>query len=241
MDRRRRRSEERLENTWGEDWRVNLGALLPKWPSETFLRELAVFSEKNSWEEAKVFFPAQIKARLSRPRSRKSPWLTSRDLVKEGEDLTWVKRRITEVEDEEESSTPSPIRPGRAVVSKTPEVLPLASPPPAAAPTKSAPPSPPPEPVVQRVPIKKRKATERIEGAAKRTKSVKIPVINLDVYEKLKEMEEEAEKEGDDQKLKDIACVKKGLMWIGEADGEENSIELWERRMTLVHEALSLE
>ena len=83
--------------------------------------------------------------------------------------------------------------------------------------------------MVQRVRIKKRKATERIKGAAKRTKSVKIPVINLDVYEKLKEMEEEAEKEGDDQKLRDITCVKKGLMWIVEADGEENSIDLWER------------
>ena len=54
-------------------------------------------------------------------------------------------------------------------------------------------------------------------------------------------MEEEVEKEGDDEKLRDITCVKKGLMWIGEADGEENSIELWERRMTLVHEVLSLE
>ena len=159
------------------------------------------------------------------------------------------------MEDEEESSTPSPIRPGRAVVSvtraapsvvsMTPEVLPLASPPPATAPTlsRSSSPlvSPPPEPVVQRVRIKKRKAMERIEGAAKRTKSVKIPVIKLDVYEKLKEMEEEAEKEGEDQKLRDITWVKKGLMWIGVADGEENSIELWERRMTLVHEALSME
>ena len=149
------------------------------------------------------------------------------------------------MEDEEESSTPSPIRPSRAVVSITPEVLPLASPPPVAAAltlSRSSSPlvSPPPEPVVQRVPIKKIKATERIGGAAKRTKSVKIPVINLDVYEKLKEMEKEAEKEGDDQKLRDITCDKKGLMWIGEADGEENSIELWERRMTLVHEALSL-
>ena len=152
------------------------------------------------------------------------------------------------MEDEEESSTPSLICPGRAVmsvtpaapsvVSMTPEVLPLASPPPAAAPTlsRSSSPlvSPPPKPVVQRVRVKKRKATERIEGAAKRTKSIKNPVINLDVYEELKEMEEEAEKEGDDQKLRDITCVKKGLMWIGEADGEENSIELWERRIARV-------
>ena len=255
MDRRRRRSEERLEITLGEDWRVNLGALLPQWPSETFLRELAVFTERDTCEDAKVFFPSQIKARIARPRSRKSPWLTSIDLDKEGEEPTWVKRRITQVEDEEESSTPSPIRPGRAVVSvtpaapsvvsMTPEILPLASPPPAAAaPTlsRSSSPlvSPPPKPVVQKVLIKKRKATERIGGAAKSTKIVKIPVINLAVYKKLKEMEEEAEKEADDQKLRDITCVKKSLKWLGE-DGEENSIELWERRMTLVHEALSLQ
>ena len=107
------------------------------------MRELAVFAEKNTWEEAKVFFPSQIKAKIARPRSRKTTWLTSRDLVKEREELTWVKRRITEVEDEEESSTPSPIRSSKAVVSvtsaapsvvsMTPEVPPLASPAPAAA------------------------------------------------------------------------------------------------------------
>ena len=67
MDRCQRRLEERLENTWGVDCRVNLGALLPKWPSETFLRELAVFAGKNTWEEVKVFFPSQIKARIARP------------------------------------------------------------------------------------------------------------------------------------------------------------------------------
>ena len=48
MDRRQRCSEEKLENTWGENWGVNLGALLPKWPSQTFLREFAVFMEKNT-------------------------------------------------------------------------------------------------------------------------------------------------------------------------------------------------
>ena len=211
MDRCRRRSEERVENTWGEDWRVNFGALLPKWPSETFLRELAVFAEKNTWEETKVFFPSQIKARIARPRSRKSPWLTSRDLVKEGEVLMWIKRRITEVDDEEEPSTPSPIRSSKAVVSvtpaapsvvsMTPEVLPLASPPPAAAAaalsqSSSLLVSPPPEPVVQRVPINKRKATKRIGGAAKRTKSVKIPVINLHVYEKLKRWKQKRKRKG---------------------------------------------
>ena len=84
MDQCQRHSEDRLENTWSEDWQVNVGALLLKGPSETFLRELAIFTEKNTWEEANVLFPAQIKVKIIRPQSRKSPWLTSRDLVKEG-------------------------------------------------------------------------------------------------------------------------------------------------------------
>ena len=44
MDRRRRHSKEMLQNTRGGDWRVMLVAILPKWPSETFLRELAGFA-----------------------------------------------------------------------------------------------------------------------------------------------------------------------------------------------------
>ena len=48
MDQYRKRSEERLKNTLDENWGVNLGALLPKWPSQTFLRELADFAEKNT-------------------------------------------------------------------------------------------------------------------------------------------------------------------------------------------------
>ena len=159
------------------------------------------------------------------------------------------------MKDEESSSTSLLVHLAKAVVSMTPvppsvlsmtsEVLLLASPPPAAAPTLSQSPSaivsPPCEPGVQRVPIKKRKVMKRFEGVAKRTKSIMIPVIYLDIYMKLKEMEEQGEQEGDIQKLREITCIKKGLMWIGEEDEEENSIELWERRMTLVHEALSLE
>ena len=94
----------------------------------------------------------------------------------------WIKGRITEVDDEEESSTPLPIRPGRAVVSLTPEVLPLPSPPPSVTTStlsQSSSPlvSPPPEPVVQGVQIANRKPMEGIEGAAKRTHCVKIPVF----------------------------------------------------------------
>ena len=85
MDWSWRHSEKRLENTLGKDWVGNLRALLPKWSSEMFLRELAIFVEKNIWEEAKVSFPAHMKAGIGRPRSRKPACLTTRDLVKEGE------------------------------------------------------------------------------------------------------------------------------------------------------------
>ena len=168
--------------------------------------------------------------------------MTSRDVVKEGEEPTWVKRRITEVEDEQESSTASPIRPTRAVVLKTsaapsllsitPDIPPLACPPLPAAPTltwsSSSLASFSPELVVQMLPILKTKATERIEGVVKRTKMVKIPVIYLEVYEKLQQIEEKAEKDTDNSELRDITCVQKGLMWIEEADREQNSMELWE-------------
>ena len=81
-------------------------------PAETFLRELAVFAEKTPWDEAGPFLISQIKKRLERPRSRKSRWLISRDLVRDesGEEPTWKRRRkgkrILAVEDEEANQGP---------------------------------------------------------------------------------------------------------------------------------------
>ena len=86
-------------------WELNLKKFLPKCSSETFLRELAVFAEEHTPEWSKDFLQHQIQSRIHRPRSRKDPWLTSRDLVITGDLATWQKRRITEVKEEDDASS----------------------------------------------------------------------------------------------------------------------------------------
>ena len=84
------------------------------------------------------------------------------------------------------------------------------------------------------VPTTKRRTLEQ-----KRT--ARIPVINLDVDLKLREMEEE--KKEDDQYVRDMSFVKKAMSWLKEQgdDGDEMEKEVLERRMTIICEALSLE
>ena len=60
-------SEKWLVHFWCTDWRMNFRALVAKWPLGTFFMEVAVFSEKKTCDEAKVFFLKQVKAKLSRP------------------------------------------------------------------------------------------------------------------------------------------------------------------------------
>ena len=46
-ERRKAKARERLENAWGRRWEAKLGDLMPPWPAEGFMRELAVFAESN--------------------------------------------------------------------------------------------------------------------------------------------------------------------------------------------------
>ena len=77
----------------------------------------------------------------------------------------------------------------------------------------------------------------------KRKRTAKILVINLDVDEKLQEMQENAEKEKDEQYLRDMHFVKKAMSWLKDQgdNGDEMEKEVLERRMTMICEALSLE
>ena len=52
----RRHSERRICAAWGNEWEIDLKKILPKCPSVTFLRELAVFAEEHTLEWSKVFF-----------------------------------------------------------------------------------------------------------------------------------------------------------------------------------------
>ena len=234
--RRRRHSERRISAACGDEWEINLKKILPQCPSEAFLRELAVFAEEHTPEWSKDFFQHQIQCRINRPRSRKDPWLTSRDLVMEGDLATWQKRRITEVEEEDDASSLSAGE-GEAATPPVAErnvrvdlnsgnsgTLPLSSPPP-----QLAAPAPPlsstgssrslpaenPGPVVPRQKRKAQLEGER-QGPVKRRKEVKILVMNLDVQENLREMKETAEKDKDEQTLKDMPFVSKALIELGE-------------------------
>ena len=126
--------------------------------------------------------------------------------------------------------------------------LPLSSPPPqlaATAPPFSSkgssrrPPAHKPEPVV---PCGKRKAESEGRGSVKCRKELNIPVMNLDVQGKLREMKETAEKDNDEQKLKDMPFVRKALIELREPYRDKIiSKEVWERRAVIICEALSLE
>ena len=260
IKRRRRHSERRISGAWGDEWEIDLKKILPKCPSETFLRELAVFAEEHTFEWSKVFFQHQIQARINRPRSRKDSWLTSRDLVMDRDLATWQKRRITEVEEEDDDASSLSAGEGKAETPKAEErntravltpgksgKLPLSSPPPQHAATgpsssstgSSQPPAQNPEPVAPR---RKRKAESGGERQVKCRKEVKIRVMNLDVQEKLREMEETAEKDNNEQKHKDMPFVRKALIELGERYKDEMvSREVWERRAAMFWEALSLE
>ena len=66
--------------------------------------------------------------------------------------------------------------------------------------------------------------------------------MNLDVQEKLREMTERAEKDNDEQRLKGMPFVIKGLIELGEQYGEEIvNNEVWERRTAMIFKALTLE
>ena len=191
-----------------------------------------MFAEKHTFEWSKVFFQHHIQARINRPRSHKDSWVTSQDLVMDGDLATWQKCPIMEVEEEDvacsrlagesEAATPSAEERNTRVV-LTPwnnGKVPLSSPPlqhtatapPSSSTGSSHPPGKNPKPVE---PYRKRKVESRGERQVKRRKEVKIRVINLDVQEKLGEMKETAEKSNDEQKLKDMPFVKKALFELG--------------------------
>ena len=66
--------------------------------------------------------------------------------------------------------------------------------------------------------------------------------MNLNVHEKLREMKETAEKDNNEQKLKDMRFVRKALIELGgQYKDEIVSREVWERRAAMIWEALSLE
>jgi len=76
-------AKNRLEATWGESWEDKVGKLMPPWPAEEFLRELAVFSEKHrDWDTAEPILLGRIAERKAASKTKKVSWLTTRDVSK---------------------------------------------------------------------------------------------------------------------------------------------------------------
>jgi len=81
-ERRKVNAKARIEEAWGVNWEDKLGEMLPPWPAEEFLRELARFAERNrAWDAAKTLMENNIAERLAARRTKKYKWLTSRDIA----------------------------------------------------------------------------------------------------------------------------------------------------------------
>ncbi|KAF8426116.1 hypothetical protein BGX38DRAFT_1147136 [Terfezia claveryi] len=82
----------RLVEAWSDNWEEDLGDLIPYWAAEEFLRALAIFAEKNkNIEAAKVLMKQRIQERLAAKRTKKVPYLMSRDVA---DRILTEKRRV---------------------------------------------------------------------------------------------------------------------------------------------------
>lgn len=269
-ERRKHFARKRLEDAWGADWGKKLGNWFPPWPSSIFLSQLAIYSEKNPWGEAKIFLETQIAKRLAKPNTCKDRWLIYQDLFAETIIPVEDKKTVsTPADDPSASSTtqevirategirdtkPSTAGPSGSSSHPTSSVLPPPS-------NKLLPASISGEPEVSTLAPKpvalsgtsettssrKRKAIEAPPQQEKGNKwrtAIKIPVINLDIEDRIRTMRREAAETQDEQKLRDLKQVKKALSRIGSAGGKETErvgVEVWERRMMLIHEILQIE
>ena len=81
-ERRKGNAKARIKKAWGVDWEDKLGEMLPPWPAEEFLRELARFVEHNrTWDESKALMENNIAERPAAKHTKKYKWLTSRDIA----------------------------------------------------------------------------------------------------------------------------------------------------------------
>jgi len=76
---------------------------MPPWPAEDFLRSLAVFSKNHAeWAAAEELLEKRIAERLAAKKTKKVPWLTSRDVT--GKDIKKLKSAAGKQTSKEEGS-----------------------------------------------------------------------------------------------------------------------------------------
>jgi len=102
-ERRKSKAKERLEAAWGESWEDLVEDLKPPWPAEEFLKSLAVFSKNHAeWAAAEELLEKRIAERLAAKKTKKVPWLTSRDVT--GKDIKKLKEAAGKQTSKEEGS-----------------------------------------------------------------------------------------------------------------------------------------
>jgi len=102
-ERRKSKAKERLEASWCEGWEDLVGDLIPSWLGEEFLSSLTVFSENPlKWAAAEELLEKRITERLAAKKTKKVPWLTSRDVT--GKDIKKLMSGASKQTSEEEGS-----------------------------------------------------------------------------------------------------------------------------------------
>ena len=253
-----------MARIWGNDWRTLMNDLLPPFPAETFLRELSIYARKIPWNIAEPYFRSQIRKRLAIPYTKKYRWLTIRDIT--GKGTAGTKKRRTRVIPKgilpPTSSDLTLVIPKALPPTSTTTSYPNS---PAqstsqSSPLTSLPPTQPSSPSndliegsssgtmqshdvqdlalrIQQVGKGKRRRLNIQENIRPRYK-VEIPIINLDVEERIQEIEKEREREQDEEKIKDISAVvmaAKGLQLdVRDEQGRINKKRLEKRLERLI-------
>ena len=233
-EQRKNGSRLRLEKSWGDNWETAMRGLLPPWPAESFLRELAVFSEQSPWAEAKLIFKERIKDRIAKPRTSKVTWLTNRDLViGQG-----TKRKRGRVIREESSSpitptVPAPIELSSSTASTHTQLVSVSSP---ATETHDSPSRTEPLAITtlkRRTISKNKKVNMKFKLA--------IPVVNLDVEERVEVVKKEVEQE--QEMLNEVDVVGEALKVLARngIKGSKISMYMWRQRVDLIMRVLMME
>jgi len=268
-ERRKRNAKARIEEAWGVNWEDKLGEMLPPWPAEEFLRELARFAERNkAWDVAKALMENNIAERLAVRRAKKYKWLTVRDItekaVVERKRLRGRKANNNEVVEEAETPTsksPSPqpsnqpsnepnsdlagIPPNLEAGQEPESTLSLNS----TAPqpllnqlVKAEPSNPKDEELGQDKHLGKVGNAENVETSSRKSRTpseggrrkkrfrIDIPVINLDVEERVDKLKRKAKGEGEKN---DALAVGEALRSLTVGEGASDK-EVLRRRLEML-------
>jgi len=237
-ERRKAFKKARIEQAWGNDWEEKLGELLPPWPAEEFLRELARFAKRNkTWVEAKVLMESNIAQRLAAKSTKKYKWLTTRDIAEKStveKTRLWGKKITNEQapagQETRTSKTPSPQSEQSSNLAEIPEESEAGQGTESSSGTNSSDLQPLQNQLAEaesstpkgarEVETSGRKRRRQSEGGKWKRYRIGIPVINLDVEERVDELKQKAQ--GEEEK-DDALAVEGALRILTAGEGRQDT------------------